>query len=82
MLGSLFLVPFTGVMVRYRAGYYPRLLAAPPQAVPESAGAGSVAAASAKSDNGSSAAKEPAVAPVVPTFLGVGKRIKRIEVSR
>ena len=91
MIVSLFLVPFTGVLVRYRASYHPLGLAVhqtPPspsqQVAPESAEASSVTASqkSAKGSSAASAAKEPEAVLVAPTLLGVGKRIKRIEVSR
>jgi hypothetical protein len=73
---SLFLVPFTSVLVRYRASYHP-LSAAPSQAASEA----SSATASASESVSTSATGEPVVAPAAPSFLGVGKRIRRIEVS-
>ena len=85
MIVSLFLVPFTGVLVRYRASYHPLGLAVPQtppsQQVPPESAEASASQKSAKGSSAASAAKEPEVAPVAPTLLGVGKHIKRIEVS-
>jgi hypothetical protein len=80
-LCSLILVPFTGTLVRYRASYYPRSAVGAQAAASNSTEASSAESQTSASIQVSSAA-EPVVASAAPSFLGVFKSVRRIEVSR
>lgn len=92
LLFTVGLVPFTGVLVRYRLAYYPK----PPapaasdsseQVTDSTQGNEDTVTATASSsapitdDSAAHVDEEPAAAISAPSFLGVYKRVRAVEVN-